>query len=108
MILVLTQCVDEERAGALEAAIAAEDLPIQGVPVRTLAQARRIGSQIIEPTGLEELVRRTEHILPEAVKGAFVNAQGVVIASQGQVRPRCCQRFRGGERGGWRRADTGV
>ncbi len=80
VILVLTQCVDEERAGALEAAIAAEDLPIQGVPVRTLAKARRIGSQIIEPTGLEELVRRTEHILPEAVKGAFVNAQGVVIS----------------------------
>ena len=52
VILVLTQCVDEERAGALEAAIAAEDLPIQGVPVRTLAKARRIGSQIIEPTGL--------------------------------------------------------
>ncbi len=80
VILVLTQCVDEERARALETAIAAEDLPIQGAPVRTLAKARRIGSQTIEPTGLEELVRRTEHILPKAVKGAFVNAQGVVIS----------------------------
>ena len=28
---------------------------------------------------MEELVRRTEQILPKAVKGAFVNAQGVVI-----------------------------
>jgi uncharacterized protein (DUF697 family)/GTP-binding protein EngB required for normal cell division len=79
VILVLTQCVDEDRVGALEAAIAAEDLPIQGVPVRTLAKARRIGGQTIEPTGLEELVGRTEQILPKAVKGAFVNAQGVVI-----------------------------
>jgi uncharacterized protein (DUF697 family)/GTP-binding protein EngB required for normal cell division len=79
VILVLTQCVDEDRVSALEAAIAAEDLPIQGVPVRTLAKARRIGEQTIEPTGLEELVRRTEQILPKAVKGAFVNAQGVVI-----------------------------
>jgi uncharacterized protein (DUF697 family)/GTP-binding protein EngB required for normal cell division len=79
VIVVLTQCVDEERVSALETAIAAEDLPIQGVPVRTLAKARRIGDQTIEPTGLEELVRRTEQILPKAVKGAFVNAQGVVI-----------------------------
>src|SRR6201996_2301777 len=79
VILVLTQCVDEERVSAMEAAIAAEDLPIQGDPVRTLAKARRIGGQTIEPTGLEELVGRTEQILPKAVKGAFVNAQGVVI-----------------------------
>ena len=79
VILVLTQCVDEDRVSALEAAIAAEDLPIQGAPVRTLAKPRRIGDQTIEPTGLEELVRRTEQILPKAVKGAFVNAQGVVI-----------------------------
>src|SRR3984957_10361000 len=79
VILVLTQCVDQDRVSALEAAIAAEALPIQGAPVRTLAKARRIGEQTIEPTGLEELVRRTEQILPKAVKGAFVNAQGVVI-----------------------------
>jgi uncharacterized protein (DUF697 family) len=79
VILVLTQCVDADRVSALEAAIAAEDLPIQGVLVRTLAKARRIGEQTIEPSGLEELVRRTEQILPKAVKGAFVNAQGVVI-----------------------------
>jgi uncharacterized protein (DUF697 family)/GTPase SAR1 family protein len=79
VILVLTQCLDEDRVSALEAAIAAEELPIQGVPVRTLAKARRIGEQTIEPTGLEELVWRTEQILPKAVKGAFVNAQGVVI-----------------------------
>jgi uncharacterized protein (DUF697 family)/GTP-binding protein EngB required for normal cell division len=79
VILVLTQCVDEDRVSALETAIAAEHLPIQGVPVRTLAKARRVGEQTIEPTGLEELVWRTEQILPKAVKGAFVNAQGVVI-----------------------------
>ena len=79
VILVLTQCVDEDRVSALESAIAAERLPIQGVPVRTLAKARRIGEQTIAPTGLEELVWRTEQILPKAVKGAFVNAQGVVI-----------------------------
>jgi uncharacterized protein (DUF697 family)/GTP-binding protein EngB required for normal cell division len=79
VILVLTQCVDQDRVSALETAIAAEHLPIQGVPVRTLAKARRIGEQTIAPTGLEELVWRTEQILPKAVKGAFVNAQGVVI-----------------------------
>jgi uncharacterized protein (DUF697 family)/GTPase SAR1 family protein len=80
VILVLTQCIDEERVGALEQAIAAEQLPIQGTPVRTLAKARQVGGHTIEPTGLEGLVQRTEEILPKAVKGAFVNAQGVVIS----------------------------
>jgi uncharacterized protein (DUF697 family)/GTP-binding protein EngB required for normal cell division len=79
VILVLTQCIDEERADALERAIAAEKLPIEGNPVRTLARERRVAGHTIAPRGLEELVERTNDILPEAVRRAFANAQGVVI-----------------------------
>ena len=38
-----------------------------------------MAGQALPPKGLEELVERTNDILPEAVKRAFVNAQGVVI-----------------------------
>jgi len=79
VILVLTQCIDDGRPRELEAAIEAEDLPIEGGPILTLARERRIAGQPIPPRGLEELVERTNDILPEAVKRAFINAQGVVI-----------------------------
>jgi uncharacterized protein (DUF697 family)/GTP-binding protein EngB required for normal cell division len=79
VILVLTQCIDDERATALEQAIAAEKLPIEGTPVRTLARERSVAGHTIPPRGLEELVERTNDILPEAVRRAFANAQGVVI-----------------------------
>ncbi|HEY2656707.1 MAG TPA: GTPase [Solirubrobacteraceae bacterium] len=79
VILVLTQCIDEDRAGALERAIAAENMPIEGSPIRTLARERRVAGHTIPPRGLEELVERTNEILPEAVRRAFTNAQGVVI-----------------------------
>jgi len=79
VILVLTQCIDDDRAEALEQTIAAEKLPIEGNPVRTLARERRVAGQTIPPRGLEELVERTNDILPEAVRRAFANAQGVVI-----------------------------
>ncbi len=79
VLLVLTQCVDEERAQALENAIAAEGLPIHGRPVRTLARERTVAGHTIPPEGLEELVERTHEILPEGVRRAFTNAQGVVI-----------------------------
>jgi uncharacterized protein (DUF697 family)/GTP-binding protein EngB required for normal cell division len=79
VILVLTQCIDDERATELEQVIAREDLPIEGPPVHTLARERRVAGQTLGPKGLEELVERTTDILPEAVKRAFVNAQGVVI-----------------------------
>ena len=79
VLLVLTQCVDGERADALETVIAAENLPIHGPPLRTLARERRVAGHTIPPTGLEDLVERTHDILPEAVRRAFTNAQGVVI-----------------------------
>ena len=79
VILVLTQCIDDERASALEQTIAAEKLPIEGTPIRTLARERRVAGHSIPPRGLEELVERTNDILPEAVRRAFANAQGVVI-----------------------------
>ena len=47
--------------------------------MHTLARERRLAGQTLPPKGLEELVERTNDILPEAVKRAFVNAQGVVI-----------------------------
>jgi uncharacterized protein (DUF697 family)/GTP-binding protein EngB required for normal cell division len=79
VILVLTQCIDEDRAGALERVIATDRLPIEGSPIRTLARERKVAGQTIPPRGLEELVERTNDILPEAVRRAFTNAQGVVI-----------------------------
>ena len=79
VMLVLTQCIDDARAGALEEVIRADRLPIDGRPVRTLARARIVAGQTIPPRGLEELVERTHNILPEAVRRAFTNAQGVVI-----------------------------
>lgn len=80
VVLVLTQCVDDERADALERVIATEDLPIRGEPIRTLARPRRVAGHSLPARGLEELVQRTNDILPEAVKRAFVNAQGVVVS----------------------------
>lgn len=79
VIVVLTQCIDDERPAALEAAIADENLPIEGPPVRTLASERRVAGRTLPAMGLEELVERTNEILPEAVRRAFANAQGVVI-----------------------------
>jgi uncharacterized protein (DUF697 family)/GTP-binding protein EngB required for normal cell division len=80
VVLVFTQTIDDERADALEATIREADLPIEGgTAIRTLAEPRRIGRQSINPRGLEELVRITNELLPEAVRRAFINAQGVVI-----------------------------
>ena len=80
VILVFTQTIDEQRADELEATIRDVDLPIAGGrAVRTLAEQRRIGHQTLKPRGLEELVRLTNDLLPEAVRRAFTNAQGVVI-----------------------------
>jgi uncharacterized protein (DUF697 family) len=79
VLVVLTQCVDDDRAHALEHAIAAENLPTHGPPIRTLARERRVAGHPIPPKGLEELVERTHEILPEAVRRAFTNAQGVAI-----------------------------
>jgi uncharacterized protein (DUF697 family)/GTP-binding protein EngB required for normal cell division len=79
VIIVLTQCVDEERPAGLEHTLAQDDPPVEGPPVRTLASARRIAGKTLAPKGLEELVERTNDILPEAVRRAFINAQGVVI-----------------------------
>jgi len=80
VIVVLTQCVDEERADGLEAVLAGENLPVRGSPIRTLARPRTMIGRTLPARGLEELVERTDDILPEAVKRAFANAQGVVIS----------------------------
>jgi uncharacterized protein (DUF697 family)/GTP-binding protein EngB required for normal cell division len=80
VVLVFTQTIDDDRADALAQTVRDADLPIEsGEPVRTLAQARRIGGQTLQPHGLEELVRITNELLPEAVRRAFINAQGVVL-----------------------------
>lgn len=83
VILVLTQCVDDERADALEEVLSAESLPVRGEPIRTLARPRTLAGQMLSVRGLEELVDRTNDILPEAVRRAFANAQGVVISLKG-------------------------
>ena len=76
VILVLTQCIDEDRASALARAIAAENMPIEGSPIRTLARERRVAGHTIPPQGLEELVERTNEILPEAVRGRLQTPKG--------------------------------
>jgi uncharacterized protein (DUF697 family)/GTP-binding protein EngB required for normal cell division len=81
VILVFTQVIDEDRADGLEEAIRDANLELVGNHVvRTLAQPRTIGPVTMPARGLEELVRLTDEVLPEAVRRAFVNAQGVVIA----------------------------
>jgi GTP-binding protein EngB required for normal cell division len=79
VLVVFTQTIDDERADALEKALVDAQAPIEGRPIRTLATERRIGRQTLKPVGLEELVRATNDVLPEAVKRAFINAQGVVL-----------------------------
>jgi len=81
VILVFTQVIDEERADGLEEAVRDANLELVGNQVvRTLAQPRTIGPVTMPVRGLEELVRTTNDVLPEAVRRAFVNAQGVVIS----------------------------
>lgn len=79
VILVLTQCIDEGVAHALEEVIRKEELPIEGPPVRVLARERVVADHELPPRGLEELAERTNDILPEAVRRAFINALGVAI-----------------------------
>lgn len=80
VVVVFTQTIDDERGDALERTIREADLPIAGGgPIRTLAATRRIGRQTLKVRGLDELVRLTNDLLPEAVRRAFANAQGVVI-----------------------------
>jgi uncharacterized protein (DUF697 family)/GTP-binding protein EngB required for normal cell division len=82
VILVMTQVIDDERADELERTVLDPELELElesGKAVRTLAQTRRIGRQTLPVRGLEELVRLTDQVLPEAVRRAFVNAQGVVL-----------------------------
>lgn len=82
VILVMTQVIDDERADELERTVLDPELDLElegGKAVRTLAQERRIGRQTLPVRGLDELVCRTDQVLPEAVRRAFVNAQGVVL-----------------------------
>jgi uncharacterized protein (DUF697 family) len=80
VILIYTHTVGDELADQLDATVDELELPIEGGhAVRTLADARRIGRQTLHPRGLEELVRLTTDVLPDAVSRAFVSAQGVVI-----------------------------
>ena len=45
--------------------------------IKTLALRRKLGPHVIESFGLDELVDVSYRVLPDAVKRAFVNAQGV-------------------------------
>lgn len=83
-VVVLTQCLgeDEERAVALAKSVAdaiAEDglEVVEDRAIKTLALQRKLGPHVIESFGLDELVEVSYRILPDAVKRAFVNAQGV-------------------------------
>lgn len=83
VVLVMTQVPGPEDASA--SAYAEElrklDLPIaEERAVKTLAEKRAYGPHpAVQPFGLDDLVGVTYRVLPEAVKGAFTNAQGVVI-----------------------------
>lgn len=80
VVLVLTQAIDDERADALEKAVLEAGLDITGGrAIRTLAAKRRIRGTTLRPHGLDDLVRVTDELLPEAVRRAFTNAQGVLL-----------------------------
>ena len=83
-IVVLTQVLGPEDADAAEfAAVVRGLLDEHGAhvtassPMPTLALARRVGPHEFAPFGLRELVDETYRLLPEAVKRAFSNAQGI-------------------------------
>jgi uncharacterized protein (DUF697 family)/predicted GTPase len=83
-IVVLTQCLGPEDEDAAEFADVVRDLLTEhdaqvadASPIRTLALPRRVGAHEYEPFGLEELVAETYRLLPEAVRRAFSNAQGI-------------------------------
>jgi uncharacterized protein (DUF697 family)/GTP-binding protein EngB required for normal cell division len=85
-IIVLTQCLGpddlatNEFAKALTGVIGDNKLDVaEGSPLLTLALPRRVGQQTIEPFGLDQLVRLSYRLLPEGVRRAFINAQGVVL-----------------------------
>jgi uncharacterized protein (DUF697 family)/GTP-binding protein EngB required for normal cell division len=85
-VIVLTQCLGpddpatNEFAAVLTVVVDENKLAVaQGSPLLTLALPRRVGQQTIEPFGLDELVQLSYRLLPEGVRRAFINAQGVVL-----------------------------
>jgi uncharacterized protein (DUF697 family)/GTP-binding protein EngB required for normal cell division len=83
-IVVLTQVLGPEDADAAEFATVVRGLLDEhhanvtaSSPISTLALARRVGAHEFPPFGLRELVDETYRLLPEAVKRAFSNAQGI-------------------------------
>ena len=85
VILVFTQVIDDERADGLEAAIRDANLRSVGNTPSARSRSRaRSATQTLAARGLEELVQLTNDVLPEAVRRAFVNAQGVVDRPQGR------------------------
>lgn len=80
VIVVFTQVPSpsDQKAEQLAASVAELNLPAKG-PICTLAQRRDLGGHVIEPFGLDKLARTTYELLPEGVRRAFSNAQGVEI-----------------------------
>ena len=83
-IVVLTQVLGPEDADAAEFATDCPRPPRRAPRERhgvladpTLALARRVDAHEFPPFGLRELVDETYRLLPEAVKRAFSNAQGI-------------------------------
>src|SRR4051812_9760399 len=83
-VVVLTQCLGRDDEEALEFGGVVRALLDQhrarvtpASPLLTLAKERRAGGLVYEPFGLTELVGETYRLLPEAVRRAFSNAQGV-------------------------------
>ena len=83
-IVVLTQVLGPEDADAAEFATVVRGLLDEhranvtaSSPISTLALTRRVGAHEFPPFGLRELVDETYRLLPEAVKRAFSNAQGI-------------------------------
>jgi uncharacterized protein (DUF697 family) len=83
-IVVLTQVLGPEDADAAEFATVVRGLLDEhgahvtaSSPIPTLALARRVGPHEFAPFGLCELVDETYRLLPEAVKRAVSNAQGI-------------------------------
>lgn len=84
VVVVLTQCLgptDEENlrfADSVRQILADDKADVaHGSPFLTLATKRRVGEHTVEPFGLPELVNKTYELLPEAVRSAYSNAQGI-------------------------------
>lgn len=83
VVVVLTQCIQDENSRELESYIDNLNLNIKGL-IKVLAQDYIIKGFTIKSFGLRELVSLTYDILPDEVKRSFNNAQKAYVEKKAE------------------------